>query len=233
MVADTLVFAPSATFAGLLLGPTHASVTWCYRKFARVALLGVGARLRSNGDAHLDPDRRFVFVANHTSHLDSLAIVLALERHPIRFVAKQELGRIPLLGAALRATGSVMVSRSDPGRDVAALDTAQRQLLRGVSVLFFAEGTRSATGELGPFKRGAAAFALKSALAAVPVGVHGSAAIYDRGFEVRRAGTIGVSIGAPLPTAGRSLDEREAFTAELRQAVAAQIEKARELAAGG
>ena len=230
VAADTLVVAPTAIAAGVALGPTHGLVNRCYQEFARVALLGFGARVATNGDAHLERDARYVFVSNHTSHLDALAILRALERHPVRFVAKQELGRIPLFGAALRATGNVFVQRSDTRRDVSALDAAGRELLDSISVLFFAEGTRSHNGALGPFKRGAAAFALKAGLALVPIGVHGSADIYARGLEVKRAGTIGVVVGEPVDVAGRSLEDRDALTGELHDAVEALIEEARALA---
>jgi 1-acyl-sn-glycerol-3-phosphate acyltransferase len=233
VAADTLVAAPTAIAAGMALGPTHGLVSRCYREFARVALLGFGARVATNGDAHLDPASRYVFVSNHASHLDALAILRALERHPLRFVAKEELGRIPLFGAALRATGNVFVRRRDTERDLSALDAAGRELLGSISLLFFAEGTRSTTGALGPFKRGAAAFAVKAGLPLVPIGVHGSADIYARGFEVKRAGTIGVAVGAPLEVAGCSLDDRDALTAALRAAVQALVEEARALAGAG
>lgn len=230
VVGDTLVFAPAAIALGALLGPTHALVNGCYREFARFALLGFRARVVTNGDEHLDVRRRYVFVSNHSSHLDAPAILRALARHPVRFVAKVELGRVPLFGPALRVTGNVMVSRADTRGDVGKLERAQRELLESVSVLFFAEGTRSLTGELGAFKRGAAVFALRSGLPLVAIGVHGSRDIYARGFEVNHGGAIGVAVGEPIEIAGRGLEDRDALTAELRDAVAAQMRRARELA---
>lgn len=233
VLADTAVFAPTAVVLAAALGPTHPLVSACYRGFARTALLGFRARVCTNGDAHLPPDRRYVFVSNHSSHLDAPAILCALARHPVRFVAKDDLGRIPLFGWALRATGNVMVRRSDTAGDVRRLDDAQDTLLQAVSVLFFAEGTRSPTGELREFKRGAAAFALKSGLELVPIGVHGSFDIYARGFEVKRGGAIGVAIGPPIASRDRGLDDRDALTAHLRAAVLEQVAQARELAAEG
>jgi 1-acyl-sn-glycerol-3-phosphate acyltransferase len=230
VIGDTLVFASAAIGLGAVLGPTHPLVNGCYREFARFALLGFRARVATNGDAHLPADRRFVFVANHASHLDGPAILRALPRHPLRFVAKEELGRVPLFGPALRVTGNVMVSRADTRGDVNRLEAAQRELLESVSVLFFAEGTRSQAGELGPFKRGAAVFAIRSGLPLVAIGVHGSWDIYSRGFEVKRGGAIGVAVGEPIEVSGRALEERDALTEELRGAVAAQMRRARELA---
>jgi 1-acyl-sn-glycerol-3-phosphate acyltransferase len=229
VAADTITAGPIVIAAATVLGPTHPVLSQLYREYARVALLGFGASVRSTGEKGLNPRRRYVFVSNHQSHLDALAILVSLPRHGVRFVAKRELGDVPIFGQALRATGNVFVERSGTQRDVAALDAAQRELLKHISVLFFAEGTRSESGELGEFKRGAAAFALKAQLEVVPLGVAGSYDILPRGLEVKRGGTIGVAFGKPIPTKGRSLEARDMLTLELREAVAAQIERARDL----
>jgi 1-acyl-sn-glycerol-3-phosphate acyltransferase len=226
---DTLAMATTSIAGGALLGPTHPFVSGVYRAFARVALLGFGARVCSNGDAHLDPRERFVFASNHQSHLDALAILVALKRHAVRFVAKEELARVPLFGQALRLTGNVFVDRGDTRHDVSALDAAQRELLERVSVLFFPEGTRSHDGALGPFKKGAAVFAIKAGVPLVPVGVHGSFSIYPRGFQVHGGGRVGVSIGSPLAAPSRDLEDRERLTEELRSAVVREMARARQL----
>lgn len=230
VVLDTAVFASCVIVGAPLLGSTHAFVNGCYRAWARGVLLGCGVRLRTRGVDRLDPAGRYVFVSNHLSDLDPPAIIASLPHHAVRFVAKEELARLPLFGRALRATGNVVISRSDTRGDVAILD-AQRELLERVSVLFFAEGTRSRTGELGLFKRGAAVFALKTGMAVVPVGVHGTYEIFPRGLRLRRWGTVGVTVGDPIPVKGRSLEDRGGLTELLHARVRAQVEQARELAA--
>lgn len=232
VAADTLVHAPAAIAAGFALGPTHDAVSWLYRDFAKVALLGCGARLVTKGEPHLDAARRYVFVSNHQSHLDAMAILASLPRHGLRFVAKEELGDIPLFGAALRATGNVFVARADTSSDVHRLDEAGARLTKEISVLFFAEGTRSTDGRLKTFKKGAAVFAIKSGLPLVPIGVHGTFEILPPGFEVGRPGTICVCIGNPIETKGRSLEDRDAVTFELREAVASLIAEARDATGG-
>lgn len=228
-VGGTLLFAPAAIALGTLRGPGDPRVSWCYRAFARLAMGGCDARLRTNGDDHLDRRRHYVFVSNHQSNLDPLAIVAALPHHTVRFVAKRELRRIPLFGYALEATGNVFVERSDTRRDVHTLD-AQRKLLRRVSVLFFAEGSRGNGPEVGPFKKGAAVFAIKNRMPLVPIGVHGAFEIHPPGYEVKRGGTIGVSVGEPIEVKPFSLEDRDRLTAELRNAVLRRVEAARDLA---
>ncbi len=227
---DTLVCGPAAIALGAALGPTHPLVSRMYREYARVALAGCGATVRAAGEPGLDPGRRYVFVANHTSHLDALAILTALPRHGLRFVAKDDLSRVPVFGQALRATGNVFVARSDTQRDIRALEEARRELVRHISVLFFAEGHRARSGELAPFKKGAAVFALKTRLALVPIGVHGAFDICPPGFEVKRSGAIGVAIGDPIEVRGRRLADRDALTDEVRDAVQKRMAEARDLA---
>ncbi|CAG0999582.1 1-acyl-sn-glycerol-3-phosphate acyltransferase [Myxococcaceae bacterium] len=230
VAADTLVHAPAAILAGLALGPSHDAVSWLYRDFARVALLGCGASLVTEGEQHLDPRRRYVFVSNHQSHLDAMAILASLPRHGLRFVAKEELGRIPLFGAALRATGNVFVGRRDTSADVERLDADGSVLVERISVLFFAEGSRSTDGKPRHFKKGAAVFAIKAGIPLVPIGVSGSFEILPPGYEVKRGGTIGVSIGKAIETEGLGLEDRERLTNELRESVLAQVAKASALA---
>ncbi len=201
-----------------------------YTAFGRFTLFGFRSRVRAAGLERLTLGERYVVVANHESHLDVPALLVALKDHPLRFVAKQQLGKIPIFGAALRRSGTVFVTRGDARKDTSRLDAAQAELLEDVSVLFFAEGTRSHDGELQPFKKGAAAFAVKSGLPMVPVAIAGSRAILPRGMRTGPGGTIGLAVGEPIPTAGRSFDERDALTGELRSAIEKELERARELA---
>lgn len=229
VAADTAALAPLAIGTASVLGPTHPLLSQLLREYARVALAGCGASVRSCGERSLNPRRRYVFVANHQSNVDPLAVLVSLPRHGVRFVAKRELANLPVFGQALRATGNVIVERSDTARDLQALDAAQRRLLKHISVLFFAEGKRSESGDLGPFKRGAAAFALKAQTELVPVGIAGTHAILPHGFDVQCGRAIGVAIGKPIRTRGRALAERDALTEALREAVAGEIERARAL----
>ena len=63
----------------------------------------------------------------------------------------------------------------------------------------------------------------------VPVGVHGTSEILPRGLRVQRWGTVGVSVGEPVPVEGESLETRAALTELLRERVLEEIENAKEL----
>ena len=101
-----------------------------------------------------------------------------------------------------------------------------------MGLFFFAEGTRSTTDELLPFKKGAAVAALAGGLDCVPIGVTGAREVLPpKGLPLFRPGTIAVVFGAPIPIAGHTLDDRDRLVAEQRTAVEACVREARALLA--
>jgi 1-acyl-sn-glycerol-3-phosphate acyltransferase len=115
----------------------------------------------------------FVVVANHQSILD----ILLLSRAPreMKWIAKEELFRIPWVGWMLRMSGDIPIRRGDPESGGEALARAREYLARGMSVMLFPEGTRSKTGKLLPFKSGAFRLAAETGVPVLPVAVHGTA----------------------------------------------------------
>jgi len=115
-----------------------------------------------------------VVVANHQSYLDVYALLHL--RCPFKFVSKQSIFFVPLIGPAMFLTGHVMLRRRDKtGRSQAAMMTRCRTLLtRGVPVCIFPEGTRSSTGCVGGFKLGAFKLACDTGAPVVPVTICGT-----------------------------------------------------------
>lgn len=182
------------------------------------------SRIEVQGLEHLDPRAPYVFMSNHRSNFDVLALVIALWDFQLRWVAKQELARIPGFGWALRATGQVIVNRANHVQALASLAVAKKRLQDGISVVFFPEGTRSADGML-PFKKGGFIFAIETATPVVPIGISGSASILPRcGWLVRSGGEVRVRICQPIFTDHISLDQRDTLLAEVRQAIEACVD---------
>jgi 1-acyl-sn-glycerol-3-phosphate acyltransferase len=198
------------------------------RRFLRVT----GARVAAARQAQLDRGRSYVFVSNHTSNLDVAAIISVVD-HPLRFIAKQELKKIPLFGWGARRMGHVFIDRKDRGGATRAIRGRIGRGLRGVSLFFFAEGTRAVADELLPFKKGAAVAAIENGLDSVPIAVAGARAVLKpKGFALFQPGPVAVVVGAPIPAAGHTLERRAELVAEQRAAVGRALDEARALLGG-
>ncbi len=189
------------------------------RLWAPGLLRGAGARLEVSGLEHVGASSPWFFVANHQSIIDVPALYAALPV-PLHFIVKRELRRVPFLGWYVAAMGMIFVDRRARVDAMAEVRRAADLIRAGRSVVSFPEGTRSKTGAIGPFKPGAFVAAVEAGVPIVPVAISGAGAVLPpQGFSVR-PGTIRVAIGEPIPTAGRSLDERGELAALARTRVA-------------
>jgi 1-acyl-sn-glycerol-3-phosphate acyltransferase len=205
LALDTLVTAPIVVAVALF--DEDAAYRVC-RLWARINLLLYGVRVHTRRLATLDTSRPYVFMSNHRSQFDILAVVVALADVQLRWVAKVELTRVPVFGWALRHTGHVIIDRSDREQAVASLRAAHKTMDRGVSVVIFPEGTRSGAAQaLLPFKKGGFMLALETGFPIVPITVRGSREVLPRGSWQPVGGDIEVIVGPPIPVAGVSRDE--------------------------
>lgn len=143
-------------------------------------------RIRVEGAQRLDPRRHYIFVANHQSLLDIMAIC-HLNRQ-FKWVAKEELFRLPFLGWSMSLAGYVKLKRGQNRSIREAYDQAGRWVREGMSVLFFPEGTRSPSGELGAFKGGAFKLASQTGVPVVPIAVSGTRDLLVKGSWRFRGG---------------------------------------------
>jgi 1-acyl-sn-glycerol-3-phosphate acyltransferase len=180
------------------------------RAWVAAALAIFGVRVEAAGADRLVAGKDYVLLVNHRSHFDTLAIVKALGARETRWVAKRELLKVPLFGYGLRVTGQILVDRKDHSQ---ALEALRANLGKhGATVVFFAEGERSATGTLSSFKKGGAAFAIDAGLPVVPVAVAGSERVLPKHALIVLPGSIRVAVGEPISTAGLGPADRERLT---------------------
>jgi len=140
---------------------------WWGRSFLRVG----GWKFRVEGVENL-PSGGAVLVANHQSVVD-IPMLLSAFPQPVGFLAKRELGEIPLFGKAMAAAGNLFVDREDPRDAVRMLREAGARLRDGRLIVVFPEGTRSGDGSIGEFRPGAFYLAQKSGAPVVPVYIDG------------------------------------------------------------
>ncbi len=189
----------------------------------RLAMLISGLRSRVEGSEHLQTDRGAIYCANHESNLDPPILFLRL--HPrLRVMFKAEMSRLPIFGRVMLAAGFVPVNRRSSNKSLAAIDDAVRRARLGESFLVFPEGTRSRDGNLLPFKKGGFIMALQAQVPIVPVAISGSRAAMAKGSPFIRPVTVRVRVGAPIETAGLTLDDRDRLIAEVRGRIESMLE---------
>jgi 1-acyl-sn-glycerol-3-phosphate acyltransferase len=175
--------------------------------------------LTVEGKENVEPGKQYIVVSNHLSNFDIPVAVQALPFRT-RFIAKQEIGRIPLFGKAARNTGVVMIDRRAARSTHEALNKAIADSIGlGFSILVFAEGTRTRTGELQEFHRGAARIALTTGLDILPIVIHGTHEVNPPGSPIVYPGAVTVRILPPISTDGMTSADVPALTDDVRSLI--------------
>ncbi len=223
-VPATAFFSTVSIVGGLIRAPASLH-DWVHRNWGRTELWAAGVRTRVRGLENVSHTSPQIFVANHQSIFDIFAI-LAHVPASVRFVAKKELGRIPIFALAMRAAGHVFIDRNDRRGASEAMRVAGGRMKRDrLSLGLFPEGTRSPTGSLREFKRGTFALAIGTQVPIVPLAVDGGYRVSTRGRI--RAGWMDVSLGAPMPTEGKTAEDRDEVLAAVRREIAGMLEAGR------
>jgi 1-acyl-sn-glycerol-3-phosphate acyltransferase len=212
-----------ALVATALTRSTRVALWLARRVWAPGQIATAIAVVAVSGRERFDWSRPRLLVANHQSWIDIPALFLAAPV-PLHFVAKQELARVPFLGAYIRAMGMVFVDRRDLRGAKASVDRVAASLAAGASVVSFPEGTRSGDGRVGRFKSGAFDAVLASGVEVLPVGIVGAGRVLPRGGFRVRPGRIEVRFGEPIATAGRKRSERTELATEIEAAVRRLVE---------
>lgn len=187
----------------------------------RLALSLTGIGYRVTGREHL-PATAAVFCSNHESNVDPAVLFEAL--HPrLHALYKAELHKFPVMGLVFDVGGFVAVERGDREKAMAALARGAESLKAGNSFLIFPEGTRSRSGDLLPFKKGGFIMAIEAQAPIVPVAVHGGRNAMRKGSAFVTPVTVDVHIGAPIPTDGLTLADRDALIARVRSEIQALL----------
>lgn len=212
----TAALAPCAALVGVL-GYPHLA-TPISRLWGRLILRTSGVKVEIEGLEHLAGLKSYVLVSNHQSFFDIFAICAWMPGEP-RFVAKQELGKIPVLGLAMRRSGHIMIDRAKGGQ---AIRKALKVAREGFSIVVFAEGTRFSDNRVHPFNDGAAWLAIATRQKCVPMAISGTAAFFPRRARIVRPGRrMRIAIGKPFDTTELRGSDREALTRQLEASVRA------------
>ncbi len=203
--------------------PDPPAIEKVIRWWSRMWLLASGTELSVEGQEHIDPSRSYVVVANHLSTLDIMVCFLAVDL-PIRYLAKKELFRIPLLAQAMRAVGIIEVDRSARGAIHNSVNQQARELIaHNRSLIIYAEGTRPRDGVMKPFKKGAFTMAIASQLPILPLSIQGTYEAAVPGKPWFRGGPVTAIIDPPISTAGLTQADADSLRDQVRGIIARRV----------
>ncbi|OHD71220.1 MAG: acyl-phosphate glycerol 3-phosphate acyltransferase [Spirochaetes bacterium RBG_16_49_21] len=168
--------------------------------------------------ANIDKNRSYVIVANHQSQYD-IFVMYGWLPIDFRWVMKIELRKVPILGYYCYKAGHIYIDRSDSSAAIASINAAKDKIKNGTSILFFPEGTRSITGELMDFKKGAFKFALSINLPILPVTIAGTRNILPANSIALFPGKATMILHEPIDVGGYDDDTVGELAARVKQVI--------------
>ncbi len=199
-------------------------ITFLYRSSMWIAATGVhwaGIRVHGEGLENVPHNQPCIFMANHVSNLDPPVFLPLIPGRTAVFV-KKILMRIPFIGMAMRMGGFVPVDRGG-SRDAAreSIRHAAAVLASGVHITSFAEGTRSRTGKMLPFKKGPFYLAQESGMPIIPVSIHGTEGMMRKGSVKIQPGDAYIRFHPPIYA--RDFPVREDLIVTVRESIASGL----------
>jgi 1-acyl-sn-glycerol-3-phosphate acyltransferase len=197
---------------------------YCARPWGKLILFICGVKLDVKGAENINNNDAAIYMANHQSFFDIFALLGGLPIN-FKFILKEELMRVPILGMAMKRAGYISLDREGGKKAIISMNIAADKIRNGVSVLIFPEGTRSEDGIVGEFKKGGFHLALKSGRDIVPVAIFKSRDIARKGSLKINKGTIYFRIGKAIPVTGYSKRDMNALMDKVRDEVLGMMQE--------
>ena len=161
-------------------------------------------------------NRNYIFASNHASLIDIPLLLIAVNRYTV-FIAKSELSKIPIFKSILDRAGFIFVDRKNNDSAVKSMNNLMEDIKKiPRSVAIFPEGTRTSDGELLPFKKGAAIFAINTDIPIIPVAISGTYSWSKKKlFDISQS-VISFEFGEPITTENYSFDDRDYLTEKIK-----------------
>ncbi|MSZ36703.1 MAG: 1-acyl-sn-glycerol-3-phosphate acyltransferase [Actinobacteria bacterium] len=182
-------------------------------------------KFKTSGQLPANKRNPYVMVSNHESFVDML--LLSHLKMEMKYLSKESILRIPLVGWMMKMSGDVSLLRGDRSSGAAALIVCEKWLKRKMSVMIFPEGTRSFDGEMRGFKDGAFILAIRTQTPMLPVVVHGTRSALRKSDWRMGDAKAEVRVLEIIETTGMTLDDVPALRERVRDVMIAEIAKMR------
>jgi len=219
LVLSTLFFGAATVILLFFLKPRQVA-TLCAKSWARINSYATPMLVTVVGRENVDPAQSYVIVSNHQSQFDIFVLYGWLDID-FKWVMKQELRKVPVIGIACDRLGHIYVDRSNREAALASINAAKQRIVDGTSVLFFPEGTRSRDKHMRPFKKGAFRMALDLQLPILPVTIKGTRDILPSDTLDLFPGRATMIIHPPIPIDGYDTTRLKELMDRTRQVIAA------------
>lgn len=184
-------------------------------------ILGIQVRVTGMENLPVGETSPAILLSKHQSTLETL-LLPTLMPHPLAYVFKKELLKIPFFGWSMARLDMIHIDRAARARSFLKV-VAQGKLLaaRGVWIIMFPEGTRIERGEQGVYQPAGARLAIETGAPVIPIAVT-SAKCWPRKAFIKYPGVVDVSIGKPIPSQGR---ESKDLTREAQEWIEAEMRR--------
>lgn len=217
----TLILSIPMTVAAFLSSTGNLAFT-ISTFWARTMLLVTNVHPRIRNREKIKTGKSYIIISNHQSDYDILALVTTLGIQ-FRWIIKKELRKVPLFGYALYVARNIFIDRSNSEQAIRSIHEGLDRLPPGVSVMFFAEGTRSPDGRIHSFKKGGFVMAVEKGLPILPVTVNGGRKVLPKRSMVFHPGPVEVVVSDPIETTGYTHETLPELMEKTRTAILASF----------
>jgi 1-acyl-sn-glycerol-3-phosphate acyltransferase len=194
------------------------SKLWAY---TMLAASFVRTEIKNKDKIHKETS--YIIISNHQSHYDIITLVTTLGIQ-YRWIIKKEILKLPIFGYALYASRNIFIDRSNTTSAIESINRGFERLPKGVSVMVFAEGTRSPDGQIHEFKKGGFVTAVRLQIPILPVTINGSRRVMRKGSFTLKPGKIQIVIGDPIDTSGYTTGTIQDLIDKTRQTIIANFD---------
>ena len=184
-------------------------------------------KVKVEGKENVEKGRSYIVCSNHMSSYD-IFLLFGWLGIDLKWVIKKELRAYPVFGYAVEKGGNIVIDRSNPREAYRSLENARQKVAGGTSIIMLPEGTRSRTGELGEFKKGAFVLARELGLPILPVTITGTREILPPRTLDLLPGKATMRIHPPVDVNRFSGEPLEKLIHDVREIIRGGLEGSRE-----
>lgn len=194
------------------------------RIWSKFILIGMGLGWKITKLQNLEKGKSYMFIANHTSMIDIMLMLVTIKDNPFVFVGKKELAKIPLFGFFYKRT-CILVDRSSAKSRQAVFIRAQRRLQSGLSICIFPEGlVPDEEVLLADFKDGAFRLAIKHEIPIVPITFYDNKKRFSYTFFSGGPGMLHVKIHEFLETKHLEIEDTKQLNNTSREIILQELQ---------